>query len=90
VLPFKGNRLATGWQLSGIESWHAAVPFTVLLLQRRDGLGNNLATSRPSIIAECDITANQSRLDWFNPACFTLEAPGTLGNAGRNIGRSPS
>jgi hypothetical protein len=90
VLPFKGNRLVSGWQLSGIESWHTGVPFTVLSYNGRDGLGNNFATSRPNIIAGCDITANQNRLHWFNPACFTLQAPGTLGNAGRDIGTSPS
>jgi hypothetical protein len=89
-LPFKGNRFVSGWQLSGIESWHTGVPFTVLSYNGRDGLGNNFATSRPNIIAGCDITANQSRLHWYNPACFTLQAPGTLGNAGRDIGTSPS
>jgi hypothetical protein len=88
-LPFKGNRLVEGWQLSGIESWHTGVPFTVLSYNGRDGLGNNFATSRPNIIAGCDITAGQDRLHWFNPGCFTLQAPGTLGNAGRNIGTSP-
>ena len=27
---------------------------------------------------------------WFNPACFSLQAPGTLGNAGRNTIIGPS
>jgi len=89
-LPFHGNRLVEGWQLSGIESLHTGVPFTVLSYNGRDGLGNNFATSRPNLIAGCDITTNQSRLHWFNPACFQLQQPGTLGNAGRNIGTSPS
>jgi hypothetical protein len=89
-LPFHGNRIVEGWQLSGIESFHTGVPFTVLSYNGRDGLGNNFATSRPNLIAGCDITANQDRLHWFNPACFQLQAPGTLGNAGRNIGTSPS
>ena len=89
-LPFHGNRFVEGWQLSGIESFHTGVPFTVLSYNGRDGLGNNFATSRPNLIAGCDITANQSRLHWFNPACFQLQQPGTLGNAGRNIGTSPS
>ena len=85
---FKGNRLVTGWQLSGIESWRTGVP-SVLSYNRRDGVGKNFATSRPNIIAGCDITANQSRIDWSNPACFAVEARATLGNAGRNIGTSP-
>ena len=89
-LPFRGNRIVEGWQLSGIESFHTGVPFTVLSYNGRDGLGNNFATSRPNLIPGCDITAHQDRYHWFNPACFELQAPGTLGNAGRNIGTSPS
>ena len=42
VLPFKGNRLVTGWQLSGIESWHTGVPFTVLSYNGRDGMEKKL------------------------------------------------
>jgi hypothetical protein len=26
---------------------------------------------------------------WYNPNCFNLQTPGTVGNLGRNIGRGP-
>jgi outer membrane receptor protein involved in Fe transport len=89
-LPFKGNRLVEGWQLSGIESFRTGVPFSVTTGFDTGLLGNNFATPRPNRIAGCDITANQSRIHWYNPDCFQLQPVGTLGNAGRNIGTAPS
>ena len=89
-LPFKGNRLVEGWQLSGIETFHTGVPFTVTAGFDRGLLGNNFATPRPNRVAGCDIRANQSRVRWYNPDCFRLQEIGTLGNSGRNIGTSPS
>jgi outer membrane receptor protein involved in Fe transport len=88
-LPFKGNRLVEGWQVSGIQSWRTGVPFNVITYNGHDLTSNNFATSRPNIIAGCDIRANQSTARWFNPSCFRLQEMGTLGNAGRNIGTSP-
>ena len=89
-LPFKGNRVVEGWQLSGIQTFRTGVPFSVTTGFDTALLGNNFATPRPNRVAGCDITANQSRIHWYNPACFTLQPAGTLGNAGRNIGTSPS
>jgi Carboxypeptidase regulatory-like domain len=89
-LPFKGNRLVEGWQLSGIEAFRTGVPFSITSGFDAGLLGNNFATPRPDRIAGCDIKANQSRIHWYNPDCFRLQAIGTLGNAGRNIGTSPS
>ena len=88
-LPFKGNRAVEGWQLSGIQSFHTGVPFTVTTGFDTALLGNNFATPRPNRVAGCDITANQSRIHWYNPDCFQLQPIGTLGNAGRNIATSP-
>ncbi|PYS32196.1 MAG: hypothetical protein DMG14_35155, partial [Acidobacteria bacterium] len=53
-------------------------------------LANNFATPRPNRVAGCDIKTNQSRIHWYNPDCFELQPLGTLGNAGRNIGTSPT
>jgi len=89
-LPFKGNRVVEGWHLSGIQTFRTGVPFSVTTGFDTALLGNNFATPRPNRIAGCDITANQSRIHWYNPACFTLQPAGTLGNTGRNIGTSPS
>ena len=83
VLPFKGNRFKEGWQFTGIESWHTGVPFS---LGEGDQafLGNNFDNPRPNVIAGCNLYANQSVQQWYNPACFTSSAYGTVGNLGRN------
>ena len=49
---------------------------------------NNL-TPRPNYVGGCNINEGASVNQWFNPACFTLQAPGTFGNLGRNTGRGP-
>jgi hypothetical protein len=83
LLPFKGNRLVEGWQITGIETWHTGVPFSV-----GEGtqpyLNDNFDTPRPNYVAGCDVYANQNVHQWYNPACFTASTYGTLGNLGRN------
>jgi outer membrane receptor protein involved in Fe transport len=88
-LPFRGNRLVEGWQISGIESWHTGVPFTPVVGFDRALLANNFTGSLPNVVSGCDPYANQSRIRWFNAACYTLPAVGTIGNAGRNTLRAP-
>jgi hypothetical protein len=41
------------------------------------------------VIAGCDVTAGQDPNHWFNKACFTLPAPGTVGNLGKNTVTAP-
>jgi hypothetical protein len=83
ALPFQGNRLKTGWQLTPILSWSTGSPFDVTEgVTNWDGLGVN----RPNLVPGCNPmagagTANQ----WFNPACFSLQPVGTLGNFGRDV-----
>ena len=43
---------------------------------------------RPNYVPGCKVQVGQVN-EWFNPECFSLEAPGTLGNLGRNIARGP-
>jgi hypothetical protein len=88
-LPFKGNRLVEGWQLSGIESYRTGVPISVGIGYDRALLSNNFASVRPDVIAGCDETANQSRQHWINASCFTLPATGTVGNLGKNTVTGP-
>lgn len=83
VLPFKGNRLKEGWQLTGIQAWHSGVPFSVGEGDQAD-LGNNFDTVRPNLVAGCDVYANQNVHQWYNPKCFSPSAYGTIGNLGRN------
>jgi outer membrane receptor protein involved in Fe transport len=83
LLPFKGNRLKEGWQVTAIQAWHTGVPFSLSEGDQAD-LGNNFDSERPSVIGGCNIYANQSVQQWYNPACFVPSAYGTIGNLGRN------
>jgi hypothetical protein len=83
LLPFKGNRLKEGWQVTAIQAWHTGVPFSLGEGDQAD-LGNNFDTERPNVIGGCNIYANQNVHQWYNPACFTPSAYGTIGNLGRN------
>jgi hypothetical protein len=90
ALPFHGNRLVEGWQISGIVSASSGLVYNIT-----DGYDeayggsqpNNLAP-RPNYVAGCKVNVGTVN-EWYNPACFTLEAPGTFGNLGRNTGRGP-
>ncbi len=88
VLPFKANRLVQGWQLSGIFTYNSGYPYGIE--DGFDWLGTGTTTNaRPNVVPGCnliqDTAAKIVGIQWFNPNCFTLPAPGTPGNAGRNI-----
>jgi hypothetical protein len=97
-LPFgKGRRysenagwLLSGWQSSGILSFQSGRPFTVALLSDIDnsGTGRSIlgfgANDRPNLVGNPQLP-NRSPERWFNTSAFNFSAPGTFGNAGRNI-----
>lgn len=105
-LPFgKGKRFLSdngfwstvlgGWQTYGIITAQSGRPFTVALLPDIDnsgtgrsnlGFGNN---DRPNIIGVAALS-NPTPDRWFNTSAFTFSAPGTFGNAGRNILTGPN
>jgi len=93
MLPFKGNRLKEGWQLSGITSWHTGVNFSLGEGDQAD-LGNTFDTERPNYTPNApgcnnNVYANQSPTQWFNESCFQASTYGTVGNLGRNVMRGP-
>jgi hypothetical protein len=98
VLPFKGNRFVSGWQLSGVISAYSGFPFTI-----SDGFDQFEAVGgvpRPNYVPNNPATAaypacnNQPIIGklamYYNPNCFALEPVGTLGNIGRDTLRGPS
>jgi hypothetical protein len=90
ALPFHGNRLVEGWQISGIVSAYSGVPFNANAGFDRGGFvaGNN--NPRANYVAGCDPYASAHTIThWFNTACYALQPVGTLGNAGRNTLRGP-
>ncbi len=93
TLPFKGNRLVEGWQVSGIFTAQSGIPFSVSDGIDQAGLFNNVAATRPNVTAGCNPYVKKRGLrpgvpyaepQWINGACFTLEPIGTLGNLGRD------
>jgi hypothetical protein len=100
-LPFKGNKLIEGWQIT--EIWNVSTGMPINILQGFDnGLGAAIQASRPnySRAAGCSpdrkltgapsIPAAPGARQWFDPACYS-EAPfGTLGNVPRNSLDAPA
>jgi hypothetical protein len=102
ALPFHGNRLVEGWQISGILSTYTGIPINANTgFDRAQFVSGNTprpdyAPNNPAITVNgisypaCN---NQPILGsfplWFNPNCFLLEPAGTLGNVGRNTLRGP-
>jgi hypothetical protein len=88
-LPFKGNRLVEGWQLSGVGTLQSGRPFTVIdgdfsgFLFSSQNPRPNLA---PGMTHEDQTTSgsDSSRVDgYLNPAAFQSSGA-TFGNLGRN------
>lgn len=98
TLPFKGNRLVEGWQLSGIASIYDGLPLGNLFTSvpiATVGLNND----RPNFVpqaAGCDGNPYNSNpkqgggVFWLNTNCFQLPRVGELGNAARSLIRGPN
>jgi hypothetical protein len=92
MLPFRGNALREGWKISAIQTVFTGTPvniwdgFDLSGLQNETGGGSE---PRPNGVANCPNQIRGRVGQWFNPNCFTLQAPGTLGNLGRNVLSGP-
>jgi hypothetical protein len=82
--------LVNGWETFGIVTLQSGRPFTVALLSEIDnsGTGRSIlgfgANDRPNVVGNPELS-NPTTSQWFNTAAFAFPAPGTFGNAGRNI-----
>ena len=80
------NALIGGWELQTVTSFQSGTPRTVLA---NIGVSNSDGEDRPDVIPGIPTSPqNQGPDNWINAAAFQAEAPGTFGNAGRNIVRS--
>lgn len=78
-LPFKGNRLFEGWEVSGITTFQSGNPINILVT----GAGpTGVATRRANLVGNPGVS-NQDPSRWFNTAAFC--APGTAGCAGPTV-----
>ena len=86
-LPFKGNRLASGWKLAPIVVVQSGNPFNIVLATAgTTGAGN---TIRPNLIAPVQISGNPAQ--WITNAmtAFSVPAANSFGNLGRNVFYGP-
>ena len=88
------STLLTGWQTFGIVTLQTGRPFTVALLREFDNSGTGFsalgfgANDRPNLVGDPN-AGPRTPEQWLNPSAFALPAPGTFGNAGRNIAEGP-
>jgi hypothetical protein len=80
-LPFKGNRLVSGWELAPILSFQSGNPFNVVIASANiTGAGN---TVRPNVSGPV-IISNNPLGQWIaNPTVFSAPT-NSFGNLGRN------
>ncbi len=87
------DTLLGGWQVTLIERLSSGFP--VPLIDSNNGAsgqgfnafengGNDNNYNRPNQVANCNAySADHSKYQWINPACFQVSAAGELGNAAR-------
>lgn len=97
-LPFHGNRLVEGWQLSGLWTWTSGTPFSVD--NGFDNVGSGVATpglfndrvnwGTPSSACPNPLQPLVKQgAQWYNPNCFTVPAVGIQGDMGKNVLTGP-
>lgn len=88
------STLLNGWQTAGIVTAQTGRPFTVALIREFDNSGTGFsalgfgANDRPNLVGDPRLPHGTPER-WFNTAAFAFPAPGTFGNAGRNIVDGP-
>jgi hypothetical protein len=85
--------IAGGWSLSTIATARGGRPVNVTISRAASAVpgGYNL-TQRPDLVPGVSLTppGGSTPARWINPAAFRAPAPGTWGNAGRNLARGPA
>lgn len=98
-LPFKGNRLVEGYQVSGIVQWQTGNPINIVNpVSTYNGLNGGNATVRPNVIAPIQIhkgfVGTNPNVTWIVstlcpasgpvPGCAFVNTTNSFGNLGRN------
>ena len=86
--------LLGGWELSSIASWQTGLPVNITIDRPNSavpGLFSISGEERPDLVPGVSLIppGGQTPDDWINPAAFSIPAPGTFGNLGRNVFRAP-
>ncbi len=86
------NAVVGGWEFTDLFTARTGLPLNIMVSRSGAALpdGNN-SSQRPNLVSGVSLyPANQDASNWLNIAAFAVPAPGTWGNAGRNIARGPS
>jgi hypothetical protein len=86
ALPLGDHALLRGWQWSGIFTAVTGAPMDILDGPTMSGLTNDRPDVNPSFTGN-PILGKVN--EWINPAAFSLEPVGTLGNLGRDTAIGP-
>ncbi len=100
ALPFKGNRLVSGWQFATILTVHSGLPVNISnegaaydpadIGSEWDSRPNYsfAAGCHPNHIIDKEVLTPTGQptgyIQWFDPSCYEPQAPGFLGNVSRN------
>ena len=78
------------WQVGGIWTLQSGAPFTVNLSSDVANNGEPLSapSQRPNLTCNPN-SGPKTTAEWFNTSCFSMPAPFTYGNAGRDIVTGP-
>jgi hypothetical protein len=80
------------WEINGIVSLQSGRGLTVT--SGRDNSQSGTNQDRADLVGDWYLPTDRGRdaviAQWFNPAAFAQNAPGTFGTSGRNIVRGPS
>jgi hypothetical protein len=78
-----GNWLLGGWQVGAIVALYSGMPITHSVNVNNQNLGGAV---RGDWVRNPNLPAGERTIDrWFDLTAFTANAPGTIGNAGRNL-----
>jgi hypothetical protein len=85
------GQVVNGWQITGVFTYLSGAPLNTTSATNRVFTGTGQNAGRPDVVAGCDLYSGQSLHGlWYNPSCFTLQPPGTYGNAGRDLVIGPN
>lgn len=88
---FLGTLLGS-WEISSVFTARTGLPVNVTIARLTSDVPDGNATyQRPDLVAGAPLSppGGSTIAEWINPAAFAVPAPGTFGNAGRNVVRGP-
>jgi hypothetical protein len=88
ALPQIGGAFGANWRINAIVNLQSGAPFTVNLGTDRANIGSGPA-QRPDVNGDPNANGAGTAAQWFNTDVFSLPAPFTFGNSGRNTVRAP-